>query len=36
VWAQDWPELGRPDITSETMRAAHRSFVEQAFVQLAM
>jgi aminoglycoside phosphotransferase (APT) family kinase protein len=30
-WAEGWAELGRPDITEETMRDAHRQFVTQAF-----
>jgi aminoglycoside phosphotransferase (APT) family kinase protein len=35
VWAEGWPELGRPDITEATMRQAHRWFVDQAFEQLS-
>jgi aminoglycoside phosphotransferase (APT) family kinase protein len=34
VWAEGWPELGRPDITEATMREAHRWFVDQAFERL--
>lgn len=34
-WAATWPDYGRPDVTSTTMRAAHRAFVEQAFAALA-
>ena len=33
-WAATWPGFGRPDVTSATMRAAHRIFVEQAFAAL--
>ncbi len=32
-WAAGWPEMGRPDITEATFRAAHRRFVEQALAQ---
>lgn len=31
LWAEGWPQLGRPDITEATMTAAHRWFVNQAF-----
>jgi aminoglycoside phosphotransferase (APT) family kinase protein len=34
-WAAGWAELGREDITEETMRAGHKSFVTQAFAKLA-
>ena len=34
-WGADWYELGRDDITAETMKAAYRTFVEQAFEALA-
>ena len=33
-WAGDWPELGRDDITAQTMRDGHRRFVAQALVKL--
>jgi aminoglycoside phosphotransferase (APT) family kinase protein len=33
-WAAAWPELGRPDITEATMRAAHAQFVDRAFAAL--
>jgi aminoglycoside phosphotransferase (APT) family kinase protein len=33
-WAAGWAELGREDITEETMRAGHKSFVTQAFEKL--
>jgi aminoglycoside phosphotransferase (APT) family kinase protein len=33
-WAAGWPELGRPDVTAATMRAAHRTFVDMAFEAL--
>lgn len=34
-WAAGWPELGRPDITEQTMAAGHRWFVAQALAQIA-
>jgi aminoglycoside phosphotransferase (APT) family kinase protein len=34
-WAAGWPELGRPDVTAATMRAAHRAFVDLAFEALS-
>jgi aminoglycoside phosphotransferase (APT) family kinase protein len=34
-WAEGWPELGRPDITEETMRDGHRRFIAQAFEKLS-
>ncbi len=34
-WAATWPDLGRADITVETMAAGHRLFVAQAFEELA-
>ncbi len=33
-WAGDWPELGRGDITAQTMRDGHRRFVAQALAKL--
>lgn len=33
-WGKKWSELGRDDITAHTMKAAYRSFVEQAFETL--
>ena len=34
-WAAGWPELGRPDVTTDTMRGAHRTFVDMAFDALS-
>lgn len=34
AWAAAYPELGRPDVTSASMRAGHRWFVEQALTAL--
>jgi aminoglycoside phosphotransferase (APT) family kinase protein len=34
LWAQGWDELGRPDVTSTTLRAAHGWFVDQALAAL--
>ncbi len=34
-WASQWPALGRPDVTPETMRADHRWFVDQAQAALS-
>lgn len=33
-WAAGWPELGRPDVTLQTMQADHARFVEEAAVRL--
>ena len=33
-WASDWPELGRDDITAQTMRDGHGWFVAQALAKL--
>jgi aminoglycoside phosphotransferase (APT) family kinase protein len=33
-WAGGWAELGRPDITSPVLRAAHREFADQAMERL--
>jgi len=33
-WAPGWIDVGRPDITEETMRAAHQAFTEQALWKL--
>lgn len=33
-WAEGWPEMGRPDITHATMRAAHHAFVSAAMAAL--
>jgi aminoglycoside phosphotransferase (APT) family kinase protein len=30
AWATDWVDFGRPDVTEETMRAAHARFVDEA------
>ncbi len=35
-WAEGWPEMGRPDITAATMRAAHHGFVDRAFAALGI
>jgi Ser/Thr protein kinase RdoA (MazF antagonist) len=35
VWAANWPELGRPDISEATMQVVHRAFVDQALAVLA-
>ena len=35
AWAADWADFGRPDVTSATMRAAHRWFVDRALAELA-
>lgn len=35
-WAAGWPDLGRSDITAQSMAAGHRWFVEQALEQLGM
>lgn len=35
-WAAGWPGLGRPDVTEESMRAAHKWFVEAALDALAV
>ncbi len=34
-WGENWPDLGRDDITADTMKAAYRTFVELAFETLA-
>lgn len=33
-WAEGWPDFGRPDVTEETLRAAHTAFVNQALAAL--
>jgi aminoglycoside phosphotransferase (APT) family kinase protein len=33
-WAEAYPDLGRPDITAESMRQGHRAFITQAFERL--
>jgi aminoglycoside phosphotransferase (APT) family kinase protein len=33
-WGENWSDLGRDDITADTMKAAYRSFVEEAFKTL--
>jgi aminoglycoside phosphotransferase (APT) family kinase protein len=33
-WAADWPNYGRPDMTVDRMRAAHRWFVDDALTAL--
>ena len=33
-WAQEYPKLGRPDVTFQTMQAHHRWFVTQALAGL--
>ena len=33
-WAAQYPDLGRPDVTTATMRAAHRWFVDEALSAL--
>ena len=35
-WGEDWSDLGRDDITANTMKAAYRSFVEQAFEEILL
>lgn len=30
-WAAEWPTLGRPDVTEQSMQEAHRWFVAQAY-----
>ena len=35
-WAAGWPELGRKDITEQTMREGHRWFITQAFEKLSV
>ncbi len=35
-WAEGWPDMGRPDITAATMRAAHHTFVDRAFAALGI
>jgi aminoglycoside phosphotransferase (APT) family kinase protein len=35
LWATGWPGLGRPDITSATMRDGHNQFVTAALASLA-
>jgi aminoglycoside phosphotransferase (APT) family kinase protein len=35
-WAEGWAELGRNDITEQTMRAGHKWFITQAFEKLAV
>jgi aminoglycoside phosphotransferase (APT) family kinase protein len=34
AWAADWADFGRPDVTEETMRAAHTRFVDAALAAL--
>jgi hypothetical protein len=34
AWAADWANYGRPDMTSERMRAAHQWFVDDALAAL--
>ena len=34
-WAEGWPALGRPDLTSETIGKAHQWFIHQAFENLS-
>lgn len=34
TWAADWVALGRPDVTADTMRTAHRWFTDQALDRL--
>jgi aminoglycoside phosphotransferase (APT) family kinase protein len=34
-WADEWPELGRKDITEQTMRDGHKWFITQAFEKLS-
>lgn len=36
LWAEGWPQMGRPDITAETMRQAHHVFVDRAFSALGI
>lgn len=33
-WAGDWPALGRPDITTQTLHARHHAFVNQTLAGL--
>jgi aminoglycoside phosphotransferase (APT) family kinase protein len=34
-WAVDWPKLGRPDVTADTMRADHRWFTSRALAAVS-